>query len=1022
MAVTRPKDESPPAEMLNPGAAKLAASPSIALGLAGIAITVYYLTSLERPSGSLVAAAAAAIAILTVVCITGVQLIRGKAWAQQVLLVVFLAGLIFVVCVGLAGMLDPEWWDLEWSMWVVLIPPAALQVLAVFGLTLCSSDGTRLRYASNVALAIAAALALIIALNLLSHTTYTRRNIETLQRFSLSQRTKQILDATDEDIRLTCVYTSTKDKSETADRRRRVTEFMREMREYKKSIQVENCTTDTQKAKLVERLREKLVGSVAKHDEFLKDFQIQSKTIIDALTEQQIRWEQAAGRSYLDQWGFTPEVARLLKKGAEEFQRVADNVKTELSGTGLPDYQQLVSDVKGQLTTASDTITAITSKMKEVSQIAPKIEANRDSVLKSADSAEASVEELLQVLGPPEQAPPNPSEVLQKFASAADKAIRAVQKTVIAMRQVAGKEHVGMVNTAQAWVAQTGQRQVNLPIGAMMLQRRDTVPDLYEYAASNLTRWKLEATAAREAANIEHQGKAVRGLGKAVTALLESLKETRKSAEGALQILSTIDDPTRKILQEVTSGEAFREISEPVEKLLESARDLGELEEDTISEDITRDNIVIVETGDKTKVLDFETVWPIQFRPTGMLVSEGPEKRSFNGDSAISSEILAMTNEPFATVLITYYRPDVPPEMRRMLPRETISPEKLSALTERLKEANFAVEQWNLAKDRPEVTGDRPQVLLVLPPANVPPMSMVGQNRPEPFGQEHTERLRNAIDEGTPAIFLANFEWPRPTGIFGPPVPPPYLLKEYLEQDWGIEVLTDYRVIPAVPDQQHPGKMRVDIARWDFFPLSSFTDHVVGRDLQAQRMIWTELAVVRKGREVPESISIEPLLTVPSHMRNVWASRRVRELVIQFRTTEGSFISPDYEAGDIPAPFDVAVVATRPPTEAAQGSRIVVMGTGMGMVDGYLDGQSAVLNPDGSISSSDPPRTNAEMVINSVYWLIGLEGYIARGPAQIKPVAMIPSTTMTAIRVSFIVGLPLVALLPGGVVLFIRRK
>ncbi len=60
------------------------------------------------------------------------------------------------------------------------------------------------------------------------------------------------------------------------------------------------------------------------------------------------------------------------------------------------------------------------------------------------------------------------------------------------------------------------------------------------------------------------------------------------------------------------------------------------------------------------------------------------------------------------------------------MPRLPLSPQMLNGLQSALREANFKVEQWNLRDDRPTAGDDRPQVLLVAPPEQVPPMQMRG--------------------------------------------------------------------------------------------------------------------------------------------------------------------------------------------------------------------------------------------------------------------------------------------------------
>jgi hypothetical protein len=198
----------------------------------------------------------------------------------------------------------------------------------------------------------------------------------------------------------------------------------------------------------------------------------------------------------------------------------------------------------------------------------------------------------------------------------------------------------------------------------------------------------------------------------------------------------------------------------------------------------------------------------------------------------------------------------------------------------------------------------------------------------------------------------------------------------------------------------------------------------------------------------PAEVTIEPVLQVPGHWQGTWATRRLAELQAQLES-QGALLAPDYPAGDIPAPFYVIVAATRrarssdlakaashpttattavtatsaPQTLPARApARIVVLTTGAGLVDGYLDRPVGQLDARNTLTLTDPPRANADVVINSIYWLIGREALISAGPAQIRPVPMIPPATMNLLRAIYLIGLPLGVAGLGAAVLLARRR
>jgi len=324
------------------------------------------------------------------------------------------------------------------------------------------------------------------------------------------------------------------------------------------------------------------------------------------------------------------------------------------------------------------------------------------------------------------------------------------------------------------------------------------------------------------------------------------------------------------------------------------------------------------------------------------------------------------------------------------MPTPDMPVERLTALRRRLEAANFEVEEWNLTDPMPgsgpndpnvastqPAKGARPRVLLILPPpASTMPS---GMNSPIPrFGPREQAKIADAIDAGTGAIFLTHFHWPRQVGFFGAPTTPEYPLGDYLSNTWGISAMTDFLVFSASRDPENPQKFKVNFERFQHMPLNTFTNHPIGKPLQGQRTLWTWVCPVATGENVPEDVTISPILRVPENWDATWATSRFMEIAEQFRTAEGSYVQPNFEAGDIRPPFPVAVAATRS-GNASYASRIVVLGTGQGLMDGYLDAPVARQDAQGSVTLTDPPSTNADVVINSALWLTGWEQYIAAG-------------------------------------------
>ena len=98
------------------------------------------------------------------------------------------------------------------------------------------------------------------------------------------------------------------------------------------------------------------------------------------------------------------------------------------------------------------------------------------------------------------------------------------------------------------------------------------------------------------------------------------------------------------------------------------------------------------------------------------------------------------------------------------------------------------------------------------------------------------------------------------------------------------------------------------------------------------------------------------------------------------------------------------------------------MSTFVSLVDDYITPPGMEFGPDGTAQPTDPPRDNADIVTNSVYWLIGREQMIAAGPQESQPIEQFSDTTALIVRIICIVVLPMLVLLAGGVMWTVRRK
>ena len=199
---------------------------------------------------------AAMLAIAAGMGLCGFGLIRRRVWAQQTMLVFCLTVTAGAVVTLVSALIWEEWWTqtttstigsgAAWMLMIgVLIGAVAMDAMLIL------ASQWRLRYASIVSVSAAAAIALAVIVNVISQRDFHRVPVESLGRYSISERTERIISDLDEPIRLTCVYTGTSEGKRGAEFRPRLWELMEDIREkgYKlgKKIEIASVTTDAER-------------------------------------------------------------------------------------------------------------------------------------------------------------------------------------------------------------------------------------------------------------------------------------------------------------------------------------------------------------------------------------------------------------------------------------------------------------------------------------------------------------------------------------------------------------------------------------------------------------------------------------------------------------------------------------------------------------------------------------------------------------------------------------------------------
>ena len=1037
--------------LLEPFFTAVAAMASMALAAAFLVLTIAYVATHGSLAGWVITATVIKMAFWLGVAGAGVALIRNRTWAQQALLVVWL--LVAAYCaVFLLIWLEwdaPEIWkdNVDWPLLAVLLPTGACAAAAAVLLVLASADKSRLRYASMVAVSVVVALTVVMGINALVHKDAKeggfgyRKDIESLGRYGISDRTTKILSALDEKITLTCVYLPTKAKDGDAEdtpneRHDEIWEYLaglqKKMGRMDKAIDIRDVTEPIEQIKLQVRLRQRHCDAQPDHVKLLEqDFLVGSGEMVQALKAAETEWGEMPDGAFLTKFGLSAGVADSFRASAKRLGEIAAKIKEATNDrSALPDYADLAGQLKDALDKTQANMQTIIEVIKRVQGIPKPVAESQKGIVEAmararqaVDAMAASVKGVKEGKVAVEQA----AALLDAFAKAAPPAAEEIRKASDKLRQAAGPDNSDVIRSS-AYFSMTVR--VPLPDGTMASAQGEIVENLEQIVAPNIDKLARAATETVKHLKPETQLESLKGLAELAEHWAGQFARAQALTSKALAGLAKPDAKTAEAFKGAADGSLFKDLIGPVGTMLETAKALPDVEDAALSSAVNEDNIVIIEVGSKTKVATFDELFPRQQRLADRSPGMASGERAFNGDSAIASKMLKMGAQPFGTVILTYF--DAPPQMlgRQPMPGPPM-PLPLDSLAELRKvigTSNFKVEQWNLAQpdSRPKSDGALGEVLLVLPPPPKSPMpAFGGMPQPLSFGPEQMDVIRKEIDAGTPAVFLAKYEpggmMRSPMGVI--PVEANVVVYTYLEQAWGIKVVNDARIIVGNPDQSVPGRFKINVEAFTYLPISTFGEHPVGRPLQGQRVFWLDACPLEATEK--DGVAIESILSVPGNMTNIWATReRISDLAEAIRSG-GGLIRPVYaDDRDIAAPMDLAMAAVRKEDAAAGhgASRIVAMSVGASMMDWYVTRPIGVSDGRGGFSFDPPPTINMTLVVNSLYWLTDKTGYIAAGPVSAKTIGMINRNTENVLKVMCLAGFPLIVLAIGGFVMFFRRR
>jgi len=904
-----------------------------------------------------------------------------------------------------------------------------------------SSAGRRFFFGTNVTVVILLVVFVVIALNWIGYAHNVRYDMSGgLSIYRLSERSKSILDKTTGDIRITTVYTSDDPESDRKKYLPDLQDLCREISEYKDNVKVEHLHSGNERAELRNRIVHKFESASVEYDKLVNQaLQVWDEYEKAVAEPRQLLGHLLQGDSWLGGFSTLANIDVVIRKDLEDLSETRSEVNDLVKSEAVPMYDEANGKIRSTNNRLKKNLEDSQEWMKDMNQLV-KVLSNPDSEFANQTKSKlnqmtALLAQLQKTVGNPSDVnvPEDPKPLLKEIAKEFNHLANWLFEESSRVQSFVEKNPA--IKLHPKWTVQVQQAifVTKMPLSVILANAAESLSN----NAQSLKQILKQDVPKDQMQNV------VRQLRSIVQQIEESLQPWKNNILAILNDGTKIDQESIQFLAKGGSGELFKDIIDKLQDVLNKIDDLPELELDEIAEGLKKDNIIVVEANEDVKVISFDDVWPFSDPMAGFSMQKEERRRIFDGDSAISSAILSMQSKnPDATIVLVAFEDTPPPQMRQMQPPRTgpIPLENLSTLKKKLTDMNFEVKEWNLAAEdakKPEIETEK-VIYAFLPPAPSDPMQQMRRNAPpqKEFGEKEIKLIREVLaNKNSSAIFLA--VWSPPRMSFGPMPPDSYPYNELLENDWGIKVYADYRVIRGEPDKKHVNHYAINVQEWSYLQLNSFTDHPIGKPLQARRMLMSGVCPVTKADKKVAGVDISTVLEIPDTAHNIWAENGdgIRRIFGELRSGKYNGLFTKNDSTSWEPPFSVILAGekvikeekkaeTQPadtqPAETKQ--KIVVMGTGISMADFYLTQRVPRFEGEKSRLVTDPPpKENLDLLLNTVYWLSGKENMIAAGPAKIPLIKEIKAETKTTLWLTTFAW-AFVVLIAGGIVMMVRRK
>lgn len=884
------------------------------------------------------------------------------------------------------------------------------------------SSQRRVSIGVNVIISVVVAVLLVLCVNWFAALKQVRRDVSLFGGYGLSDRTKNILAQSQGDVSISVLYTpdeSTKDPTRYLDR---VMDYLEELRLADPSVKVQQIRGHNQRAELVSRISKTLGGEADKHKAAVAAFKNTATGLQAALAKQvEVAQQlQVAESGWLNDFPIFADVARQIRQNLEKLRKTSEQVDQFVSATGIPKYSDAAERIKADMGQLKSDLAASAGEMTQLADLAAGLGTPDAADLKPLHEISKSLPGVLaglraQIGEPGTPLPSDLKAALKAYADEGEKADKEIQRAAREVDKLGQKYRA--VTDHSLWSIQAsigGGMVVKLPMTRQLSEIGKSFSDL-----------RLQILGIIDKGDDEQMQRAVKKLREFTAAFDDNVKSAAQSLGKLADRIGQVDPVSKTILDESRGNGFLKGSLDAIDKLLADVNALPELKLGNLADDIKDDNAIVIEANKKVRVLKFDEVWPVKtmINDPQAIGPEGPP-RIFNGDAVISAAILALTRDkPFATVVFVSYQTKQDPQQQMFMRPQPppIPSEDLSALRKRLDEANFKIKDWDLGAGPggpPEPEAGTTNLFVILPPA--PPQSpnpFMQAPPPKGFGDEERKRIADALKGESRAVYLTTWDV-RQGGPFGGGLTSPkYALSDMLKNQWGVTVDSQYRITWIEPDPRNPDKIGVNGEKFTVIPLNSFTDQPIGKPFQYNPVRIVEACPLKIADTPPTGVKPEPVLTVPSGDEFVGAD--VRDLIKIINEIANPSANGTVQRSNslLKSPFTIMLAARNEQTKA----QAVIFSGGRSITDSVI-ARPIIKQVNGRIVSEAAPITNAELMVNSLFWLLGENKLIASGPPAAPSIKSIEPERMTVLR-ALVYGLwPAAILLPGLLIWFARRR